>query len=162
MIHVMGMFTERVALMSTQSLLLLMLVAGLQMSGCANADRRAELNGEVFKITRLAISRDEQMRGLMFVENMPGDEGMLFVFNSSAPRSFWMKNTRIPLDIFYFDESLSLVSVSENARPCISAPCPSYPSAAAAQYVLELNAGTAARLGTRKGDVLTLYFDPFQ
>ena len=81
---------------------------------------------------------------------------MLFIFDDFAPRSFWMKNTRIPLDIFYFDDELKLVSVSENTRPCRTARCPSYPSAGAAKYVLELNAGAARSLGVEVGDHLKL------
>jgi uncharacterized membrane protein (UPF0127 family) len=71
-----------------------------------------------------------------------------------------MKNTRIPLDILYFDDGLTLVSMAENARPCVADPCPSYPSEAPARYVLELNAGTARSLGVEKGDRLVLLFDP--
>jgi hypothetical protein len=70
-----------------------------------------------------------------------------------------MKNTRIPLDIFYFDAKLQLVSVAEHAQPCRSQRCPPYPSAAPAKYVLELRAGKAAELGVRPGDVLELHLD---
>ena len=74
-------------------------------------------------------------------------------------RSFWMKNCRIPLDIFYFDDELKLVSVAENAKPCKTARCPSYPSKGPAKYVLELNAGKASELGVQPGDVLELHID---
>ena len=74
-------------------------------------------------------------------------------------RGFWMKNTRIPLDILYFDAELKLVSVSENARPCRTQRCPGYLSAGPAKYVLELNAGKAAELGVQAGDVLELHVD---
>ncbi len=67
-----------------------------------------------------------------------------------------MKNTRIPLDIMYFDKDLKLVSISADTPPCRVSRCPSYPSKAPAKYVLELNAGTAAKLGVRVGDRLTL------
>lgn len=70
-----------------------------------------------------------------------------------------MKNTRIPLDIFYFDEELKLVNVSENTKPCRTQRCPGYPSAGPAKYVLELNAGKAAELGVKAGDVLGLHLD---
>ena len=88
----------------------------------------------------------------MFRPSLGDDHGMLFIFPSEARRSFWMKNTRIPLDIFYFDEDLKLVSVSENTPPCRTQRCPSYPSAAPAKYVLELNAGMAAKLGVQTGE----------
>ena len=70
-----------------------------------------------------------------------------------------MKNTKIPLDIFYFDEDLKLVNVSENTPPCRSSRCPGYPSTGPAKYVLELNAGKAAELGAKPGDELKLHLD---
>ena len=137
------------------SLWLLMLVS----AGCASAQNEVELKGERFKVA-LALTREEQARGLMFVESMPEDEGMLFIFDGEGPRSFWMKNTKIPLDIFYFDSELKLVSVAKNARPCVVQRCPGYPSEGLAQYVLELNAGLADRLGVQRGDELILHFQP--
>ena len=107
----------------------------------------------------VAALPDTRATGLMNRDSMPADEGMLFVYPNEAPRSFWMKNTRIPLDIFYFDADLRLVSVSENARPCKTQRCPTYPSKGPAKYVLELNAGKAAELGARIGDVLELKLD---
>jgi len=127
--------------------------------GCAATDPRVELKGRVFTVD-LAETREAQARGLMFVEQMDADHGMLFIFPREAPRSFWMKNTRIPLDILYFDRELALVSMARNARPCVADPCPSYPSRGPAQYVLELNAGTADALGVAPGDRLTLLFEP--
>lgn len=70
-----------------------------------------------------------------------------------------MKNTRIPLDIFYFDADLRLVSVAKNSQPCRVQNCPSYPSSGPAKYVLELNAGKAALLQVKQGDLLELYLD---
>ncbi|NCF62887.1 MAG: DUF192 domain-containing protein [Gammaproteobacteria bacterium] len=116
------------------------------------------LKGESFTV-ELAETTEKQALGLMFREELQEDHGMLFLFPGQAMRSFWMKNTRIPLDIFYFDENLSLVSVSENARPCRTQRCPGYPSTAPAKYVLELNAGKALELGVQKGDTLSLHLD---
>ena len=70
-----------------------------------------------------------------------------------------MKNTRIPLDIMYFDKDLRMVSISADTPPCRVSRCPSYPSVAPAMYVLELNAGAAAELGVGLGDVLTVELD---
>ena len=97
--------------------------------------------------------------GLMFRENMPDDEGMIFVFPNEAPRSFWMKNTRISLDIMYFDKDLKMVSISADTPPCRVSRCPSYPSIKPAMYVLELNAGKASELGVGPGDKLTIELD---
>lgn len=127
-------------------------------SSCGAQGASVAFKGERFSV-ELATTPEEQALGLMFRESLPDDHGMLFIFPGEARRSFWMKNCRIALDIFYFDEDLKLVSVSENARPCRSARCPSYPSAGPAKYVLELNAGKAAELGAKAGDVLELDLD---
>lgn len=137
---------------------LLFAVLASLLAGCARAEHTVELNGQEF-VVELALTRDEQAMGLMFRESMPDNAGMLFVFPSEAVRSFWMKNTRIPLDILYFDDDLRLVSMAERARPCTVQRCPSYPSEGQARYVLELNAGKARELGLKPGDELILNFD---
>ena len=133
-------------------------VALFSCASCSSAEPQVELKGERFDV-ELATTPQEQQLGLMFRDNMADDHGMLFVFPDSAPRRFWMKNTRIPLDIFYFDENLKLVSVAGDTKPCRVAQCPSYPSAGPARYVLELNAGKAAELAAKPGDELQLFLD---
>lgn len=139
----------------------LLVLLGLLLTavgGCADQDAVVELGGRQFSV-ELALSRGEQARGLMFREELEPDAGMLFVFPREAPRHFWMKNTRIPLDILYFDEQLELVGTALNARPCVADPCPTYPSGRPARYVLEINAGLAEELGVELGDRLILHFD---
>lgn len=140
----------------TKSRIKIFLLTGLLgcLSAC-QAEPMVELNGQRFSV-EIADDTDEQARGLMFREQMDVDHGMLFIFNGMAPRAFWMKNTRIALDIFYFDQELKLVSVAENVRPCKTQRCPNYPSEGPAKYVLELNAGLAGKLGSSKGDELSL------
>jgi uncharacterized membrane protein (UPF0127 family) len=137
---------------------LLLLITLVVCSSCIARDPYVVLGGERFTV-ELAETQEKQALGLMFRDQMPGDHGMLFLFPDEAPRSFWMKNCRIPLDIFYFDEDLVLVSVSENTPPCRTPRCPPYPSSGPAKYVLELNAGKAAALGVQAGDVLELNLD---
>jgi uncharacterized membrane protein (UPF0127 family) len=112
------------------------------------------LNGHRFSV-EIADTPAQREHGLMDRTSMPGDHGMLFVFPDSEPRTFWMKNTLIPLDILYFDNARRLVSVQEDVPPCRADPCPVYPSIAPARYVLELNAGVAEKLGVRRGDAIT-------
>lgn len=113
------------------------------------------LRGHVIGI-ELALTPAEQTHGLMDRTTMPADNGMLFVFPDSQPRTFWMKDTLIPLDMLFFDEHRRLVAVQANAQPCRADPCTLYPSNVPARYVLELNAGTAAKLGLHKGDAMTI------
>lgn len=135
-----------------------LVLAALVCTACMAQEPHVVLKGEKFTV-ELAQTPDEQSLGLMFREEMDDSHGMLFIFPVEGMRSFWMKNTRIPLDIFYFDADLKLVSVSENAKPCKTRRCPNYPSAGPARYVLELNAGKAAELGVEPGDVLELRLD---
>ena len=136
-------------------LCVLMLVA---CTACASGEPRVELGGTTFKV-EIADTAEKQALGLMFRDSMPDDEGMIFIFPNEAPRSFWMKNTRIPLDIMYFDKDLKMVSISADTPPCRVSRCPSYPSTGPAMYVLELNAGKASELGVGPGDVLTIRLD---
>ena len=133
-------------------------LAALICSSCIAQEPHVVLNGESFTV-ELAETAEKQALGMMFREELADDHGMLFIFPVEGMRSFWMKNCRIPLDIFYFDADLKLVSVSENARPCKTQRCPTYPSKGPAKYVLELNAGKAKELGTQTGDVLELHLD---
>jgi uncharacterized membrane protein (UPF0127 family) len=71
-----------------------------------------------------------------------------------------MKNTKIPLDILYFDSSRKFVSVQKRVPPCSAGnQCPPYASEGNARYVLELNAGQAEALGVAKGDEITFSAD---
>ncbi len=127
-------------------------------AACASGEPSVELGGQSFTV-EIADTREKQGLGLMFRDKMPADQGMLFIFPNEAPRSFWMKNTRIPLDIMYFDKDLKMVSISADTQPCRVSRCPSYPSITPAMYVLELNAGTAAELGVGPGERLVLELD---
>ena len=88
----------------------------------------------------------------MFRDALPTGHGMLFIHDAEEPQAYWMKNTKIPLDILYFDDERKLVAQQRDVPPCsLGDGCPSYPSDAPARYVLELNAGEAARLQLKDG-----------
>jgi uncharacterized membrane protein (UPF0127 family) len=82
--------------------------------------------------------------GLMHRPSLRPDRGMLFIFPNVDTHSFWMKDTLIPLDMIWIDASSRVVDVKANVPPCTADPCPSYPPAGAAKYVLELAGGQAA------------------
>jgi uncharacterized membrane protein (UPF0127 family) len=136
------------------TLVVILLVCG----SCVATEPHVVLKGQRFTV-EVADTREKQSLGLMFRDQLPESHGMLFIFPGEAMRSFWMKNTRIPLDIFYFDGELRLVNVAENASPCRTRRCPGYLSTGPARYVLELNAGKAAELGVQPGDLLELRLD---
>lgn len=103
-------------------------------------------------IVEVAETGGQRARGLMFREEMPLDRGMLFIFDGEGERYFWMKNTPLPLDILYIDSSGAIVSIARDTTPFSEKVIPSN---GAAQYVLELNAGTAERLEIAVGDRVT-------
>ena len=126
------------------------------MSGCAGASQPwVELAGQRFSV-ELADDDAERARGLMFRDAMAEDRGMLFIHDAQEPQAYWMKNTRIALDILYFDNNRKLVAQQRDVPPCsLGDACPSYPSNAPARYVLELNAGQAEKLKLQDGATLT-------
>lgn len=138
--------------------LLLYVLVLTACTACASGGPSVELGGKSFSV-EIADTQQKQALGLMYRDSMDADKGMLFIFPNEARRSFWMKNTRIPLDIMYFDEKLRMVSISANTPPCKISRCPSYPSTGPAMYVLELNAGVAAQLGVGPGATLTIKLD---
>jgi len=138
---------------------LLVMGAGLVLTGCASGSNLwVELAGERYTV-EVADDDAERARGLMFRDQLDRDKGMLFLHEQEEPQAYWMKNTKIPLDILYFDSQRRLVSQQRDVPPCTAGNrCPSYPSDAPARYVLELNAGEAARIGLKNGE--TLRFGP--
>ncbi len=91
----------------------------------------------------LALTPDEIGQGLMFRPSMPRDAGMVFIFDRPDVRAFWMKNCHFPLDMVFTLKDGTVVDVLENVPPCKADPCSSYPPKAAADTVVELNAGIA-------------------
>lgn len=81
-----------------------------------------------------------RQQGLMHRESMAANRGMLFVWEEEQPRTFWMKNTLIPLDMIWINEAKEIVDI-QAAEPCKVENCPHYRGKAPAKYVLELNQG---------------------
>lgn len=135
-------------------------LGALALAACSNLHAQAVsyvMLKEHRFIVELADNDETRTRGLMFREHMGKEHGMLFTFPAEMPLAFWMKNTLIPLDMLFFDKQQRLVSVQQNVPPCKADPCSTYPSAGPAMYVLELNAGQAAKLGVKPGDKLDIH-----
>ncbi|MBI2598217.1 MAG: DUF192 domain-containing protein [Candidatus Diapherotrites archaeon] len=99
-----------------------------------------------------AITPKEHSTGLMFQKSLPPNSGMLFLFEDSKTRSFWMKNTLIPLDIIWIDEGKKIAGIAKNVQPCKSNPCQSLGSVTPVKFVLEVNAGFSEIHGLAAGD----------
>lgn len=104
--------------------------------------------GEAHYDLEVARQPHEQMRGLMHRQTMAPNWGMVFVFPNMQPRSFWMRNTLMPLDMVFVTDAGVVDSVVANAVPLT---LDSRPSAGPAKYVIELVAGEAARRGIVAG-----------
>lgn len=97
----------------------------------------------------IAESPEQRAQGLMFRRQMAADAGMLFLFGGSRERAMWMKNTFIPLDMLFIDERGKIVRIEQRTVP---QSLRTIVSGGPAFAVLELNAGTASRLGIKPGD----------
>jgi uncharacterized protein len=117
----------------------------------ATAGPRVVLPSGAIVRVELAVTEAERTQGLMFREFLAEGSGMLFLFEGTEIRPFWMKNCHFPLDIVHLTKDGTVVAVLANVPPCAADPCPSYPPDAASDTVLELNAGVAARSGLVRG-----------
>lgn len=87
----------------------------------------------------LAITNQERNQGLMYRSSMKENQGMLFIFEDAKPQSFWMKNTRIPLDIIYIGADSTVLNIAKNVPPMTQEGIPQ--SNGPAKFVLEINGG---------------------
>jgi uncharacterized protein len=104
----------------------------------------------------LALTPEQQRRGLMHVRRLPKFTGMLFVYGSDDVRSMWMKNTYIPLDILFIRSDGSVESIARTTEPLS---LQSIASGEPVRYVLELNGGVADEVGIDSGS--TVYLPEF-
>ena len=107
----------------------------------------------------IADTDSERREGLMYRRNLEIDKGMLFVFPDEAPRSFWMKNTYIPLDIVFIDSEGRVLNVEEAYPQPNSSDdeLDRYRSEGDAKYVLELNSTFSEKYDLNTNDRVNLY-----
>jgi uncharacterized membrane protein (UPF0127 family) len=103
---------------------------------------------QTFKV-EVARNDADRAQGLMFRRSMPADQGMLFDFARVEPVSMWMQNTYLPLDMLFIRADGTIARIAANTEPLSTRTIPSGEPVLA---VLELNAGTAAKLGIKPGD----------
>ena len=136
----------------------ILLLAGASFGAAAGtgADRFVHRRAGLapWRVERVAATADERAQGLMYREEVPDGTGMLFVFQDSQPRSFWMANTYVPLDIAYMDPSYRVVDIVA-MEPLVTE---SYPSDAPAMFALEVRQGWFAAQGVGVGARANIVF----
>lgn len=146
---------------ANQQVALLALVAGFAL-GCTSSAETVDAGpqpmrlpvaiatdeGDVTFQAEIADTPDERQKGLMFREQMEDEHGMLFLFPDERQRSFWMKNTYIPLDMIFIRADRTILGIVENAEPR-TMNSRSVPGAS--QFVLEINGGLAKQRGLAAG-----------
>jgi len=113
-------------------------------------------NDSILKTIDIEIADDDYQTqtGLMYRNSIETHQGMLFVFDKAEYKSFFMKNTKIPLDIIYINADKKIVNIQKNAKPFDET---SLPSEAPAKYVLEINAGLSDLWNLQSGDKIDYF-----
>ncbi|GLS88001.1 hypothetical protein GCM10010873_29750 [Cypionkella aquatica] len=129
-----------------------LLWGGAAYAGCAPdaVELRGPSGVQRFSV-EVADTEAKRSKGLMFVEKMPASAGMLFVYDQPKHAYFWMKNTLLPLDMVFADETGLVTAVHSNAVPQDETPIDGGEGVA---VVLEINGGLAARMGIAPGSQL--------
>jgi uncharacterized membrane protein (UPF0127 family) len=124
----------------------------LLVAACAGSSgpvaRIASPGGTVEVALEVADTPERQQRGLMYRQALPEGHGMLFVFDDDDDRTFWMKNTLIPLDMLFIAADGRVVGIHAEATPLSTA---SIGVGTPSRFVLEVPGGWAARHGIAPG-----------
>ena len=148
--------------------LAVVLAAGAGLSGCRNGRAGGEAAPSVAPASptvvlhaggsrtiavrvELASTEAQRARGLMYRNHLDPDAGMLFLFPEAAPLAFWMKNTLIPLDMFFIDHDRRILGIVENATPETETP---RRVDGDSQYVLEVGGGLSKQWGVMAGSTV--------
>jgi len=133
---------------------LLSVLSGCRTSRAADTVEIVTSRGDSIPIeVELATTPEQRQLGLMYRERLAPGTGMLFIFPQAAPQSFWMKNTKISLDILYLDDAGKVVRIHERTTPFSET---SLPSGEPVRFVLEVPGGYCADVGLRAGDTVRL------
>ena len=140
--------------MKKKIILLVFAMILIFLYGCNNEDLKPFKINDIMLDVEFADTYEEKTKGLMNRESLEENEGMFFLFEENAILSFWMKDTLIPLDIFFIDSDKMIVDI-QTMQPCSKEPCKIYYSNTPARYALELNAGFAEKNEIQIGDKVT-------
>jgi len=141
---------KRLSVQRIRGILFLLLVLSV-FEGYAQSLPRVPLyikNKEIW--VEVAKTPEERATGLMGRTRLEKDEGMLFIFDTEAHHSFWMKNTRIPLSIAFIDKEQKIIEISEMKPMTLDSHVPPRPIL----YALEMEKGWFSSNGIKIGDVV--------
>jgi uncharacterized membrane protein (UPF0127 family) len=141
---------RRVLLAGVLALPLRARAQGLQTFARSELELVTDKGRHKFKV-ELATTPQQMAQGLMYRRSLEPDAGMLFDYGTVQPVSFWMRNTLIPLDMIFILPNGRVAGIHERAVPLSEQPIP---SPVPVRAVLEVNGGTAARLGAKPGDLV--------
>ena len=109
---------------------------------------------------QVADTEPRRIRGLMFQDQLPYDQGMIFVFNESGVYSLWMLNMQFSLDMIWFDEDGDIVHIEKNIPPCKTPieimACQSIVPSGEAKYILEVSSGFIDQFNITKDSKLDI------
>jgi uncharacterized membrane protein (UPF0127 family) len=144
----------------------LLAATGMDLEGSLSLNSSSNLTEVTFSedgveksslLVEVADTDEERRRGLMFREELDENRGMLFTWDKTENRSFWMKNTLIPLDIIFIDEEKSIINIEE-AHPqpgANNSELRRYSSEEPARYVIEANINYTDRNGIQENDTVS-------
>lgn len=104
----------------------------------------------------IADNEPERMQGMMYRSEMSYDKAMLFIMEYERKQSFWMRNTKLSLDIIYISGDKEIVTIYKHTQPYSESPIPSFKNA---KYVVETAAGFCDKFGINEGDYIDFSYN---
>lgn len=128
-------------------------MVALPLSACSDEGKLVlhTATGDYTFNVEVVDTPEGRAKGLMFVQELADDAGMLFDFKEEREVSFWMRNTFIPLDMIFVGSDGVVKTIHVNARPH---DVTSIPSEVPVQFVLEIPGGRSAEIGLEPGDTM--------
>lgn len=130
--------------------IVLSIIAGCSQTQDSNQPQATITIADQEFTVEVANNPETRKEGLMNRTELAKSEGMFFIFPASETRTFWMKNTLIPLDIIFANNN-EITKIHHSAEPCEADPCPQYNSDTPSNQVIEINGGLSKELGITEG-----------
>jgi len=128
----------------------------ISFSSCRSSEFRKVCLKGICVDSEIADTDQERTKGLMYREDLGKGKAMLFIFDTAAVYSFWMKNMRFSLDMIWIGADKRIVDIKTDVPPCSQNVCESFTPAGPAQFVLECPAGFVKKHGISVRDPVTI------